>query len=117
MKRRQASTGKSPAAWLAVSQGLEVTHSLIYSLCGILGNLTKTVLPTDSGGKQEVTKETSHCLGVPFGHAAVQMYKQSGHGSSSVCTVVIAAALSIFLRKKERSTAMFLSCLRGAISC
>lgn len=114
---KQASTGKSPAACLAVSQRLEVTHGLVYSLCGILGNLTKTVLPTDSGGKQEVTKETSHCLGVPFGHAAEQMYKQSGHSSSFVCTVVIATAPSLFIHKKKGSTAMFLPCLRGAISC
>lgn len=66
MKRRQASTGKSPAAWLAVSQGLEVTHSLIYSLCGILGNLTKTVLPTDSGGETGSNKGNQSLPRRPF---------------------------------------------------
>lgn len=93
-------------------------YGLICSLSGKLGNLTEPVLPTDSGGKQEVTKETSHCLGVPSGHTAAQMHKQLGHGFFSFG--VYGSSRRHFQRftcREQRSAEMCLSCLRGVISC
>lgn len=66
--------------------GVWAVWELIYNLSGKLGDLTKRALPL-TAGKQEVTKETSHGLGVTFGHRALQMHGRSGRGCFCFCAL------------------------------
>lgn len=97
---------------------VRAVRELIYNLSGKLGNLTKIALPTNSGGKQEVAKETSHCLGVTFGHSADAQAAGAGF-LFLLCveqTAATAVALDLGVPKRGRSAEMFLPCLNGVIS-